>query len=548
MHERFNDPALSPSLSGVAQGRAALLKSETALHESEERYRALFESIDEGFCIVEKVSDDADAPLDFRFIEVNPAFAQQSGFNDVIGKTLRQLIPDECAAWLLTYEAVRRTGQPIRFERELLGQGRVLELNSFRVQDTTQRRVGVSFRDITQRRRAEHQLRCNHDTFVTLIEHAPFGLYVVDAQFRLRQVSAAAQQVFSHVYPLLGRDFAEVIQMIWSEPFAGQVLAHFRHTLQTGVPYAAPDTTEQRADVPQVESYDWKIERITLPDGEFGVVCYFYDITERKRLESKLSQAIAAAQKANQAKSDFLSGMSHELRTPLNAILGFAQLIQSGTPAPTRSQQESLEQILKGGWYLLELINDILDVARIESGRAPLAMAPVALAQVVSECRALMAPQSQVYGIDLKFPRFDTPAFVQADRTRVKQVLLNLLSNAIKYNKPSGSVTVECTPSPPDSMRISVRDTGLGLTTDKLAQLFQPFNRLGQEARAGEGTGIGLALTKRLVEQMGGTMGVESTVGVGSLFWLELPQTRAGALAGLESHADEAKHAAGGRE
>ncbi len=546
MHERFSDP--TPSASGMAQGRAALLKSENALHQSEERYRALFESIDEGFCIIEKVQGDANAPLDFRFIETNPAFALQSGFHDVIGKTVRQLIPDECAAWLITYETVRSTGQPIRFERELIGQGRVLELNAFRVEDNTQQRVGVSFRDITQRRLAEQQLRSNHDTFATLIEHAPFGLYVVDAQFRMRQVSAAAQQVFGHIHPLLGRDFAEIVQMVWPAPFANEVLAHFRYTLQTGAPYAAPDSTEQRADAPQVESYDWKIERVTLPDGEFGVVCYFYDITERKQLEAKLSQAMDAAQKANLAKSDFLSGMSHELRTPLNAILGFAQLIQSGTPAPTASQQTSLEQILKGGWYLLELINDILDVARIESGRVPLALAPVALAQVVSECRALMAAQSQARGIDLQFPRFDTPAFVQADRIRLKQVLINLLANAIKYNKPSGSVTVECTPSPPDCIRISVHDTGVGLTPEQCAQLFLPFNRLGQEASTVEGTGIGLALTKRLVEQMGGTMGVESTLGVGSLFWLELPQTRAGALADLETHAGDAKHAAGGQE
>jgi PAS domain S-box-containing protein len=253
-----------------------------------------------------------------------------------------------------------------------------------------------------------------------------------------------------------------------------------------------------------------------------GVSVALTDISARKSVEAKLREAMAAAEKANQAKTEFLSSMSHELRTPLNAILGFAQLMESGTPAPNASQQESLDQILKAGWYLLELINEILDLAQIESGKVMLSREPVSLAEVMQECQTMIEPQAQMRGITLSFPRFDGPLYVNADRTRVKQVLINLLFNAIKYNRPRGSVVVECGLMPPDSIRIGIRDTGAGLDAHKLEQLFQPFNRLGKEAGAEEGTGIGLVVTKRLVELMGGCIGVESTVGVGSVFWFEL--------------------------
>ncbi|MEX0958593.1 MAG: ATP-binding protein [Burkholderiales bacterium] len=251
------------------------------------------------------------------------------------------------------------------------------------------------------------------------------------------------------------------------------------------------------------------------------------DNSVRKRVESKLNEAMAAADKANRAKSDFLSGMSHELRTPLNAILGFAQVLESGSPAPTASQKRNLDQILKAGWYLLELINEILDLSLIESGKVTLSREPVSLIEVMLECRAMIEPQAQKRGIDMTFPRLEIPYFVKADRTRVKQVLINLLFNAIKYNRPGGAVAMAFTPGAQGSIRISVRDTGAGLTADQLANLFQPFNRLGKEAGKEEGTGIGLVVTKRLVELMEGAIGADSTVGVGSTFWIELPLTTA---------------------
>jgi PAS domain S-box-containing protein len=250
---------------------------------------------------------------------------------------------------------------------------------------------------------------------------------------------------------------------------------------------------------------------------------------ERTRLDqalqdknAELESAKFVAEKANLAKSDFLSSMSHELRTPLSAILGFAQLMASGSPTPTASQKRSIDQILQGGWYLLELINEILDLALIESGKSSLSLEPISLAEVLRECKDMIEPQAQKRGISVSFPHFDIPCFVQADRTRVKQVFINLLSNAIKYNKVGGSVVVDHVTSAPGRLRICVRDSGEGLTAEKITQLFQPFNRLGQEASGEEGTGIGLVTTKRLIELMGGSIGAESTIGTGSVFWIEL--------------------------
>jgi PAS domain S-box-containing protein len=280
-----------------------------------------------------------------------------------------------------------------------------------------------------------------------------------------------------------------------------------------------------------------------------GVFAAARDVTERKRFEVALQEtnvelesAKSAAEKANLAKSDFLSSMSHELRSPLNAILGFAQLLESTSPLPTASQQENIAQILQAGWHLLKLINEVLDLAVVESGKMSLSPELVSLAEVISECQAMMEPQAKQRGISMTFPRLDIPYYVRADRTRVKQVLINLLSNAIKYNREQGIVEVKCTATSPERIRISVKDTGAGLPPGKLKQLFQPFNRLGQESRAEEGTGIGLVMSKRVIELMEGAIGVESTVGVGSVFWIELLLTTAPTLAVASAESTVAVH------
>jgi len=240
---------------------------------------------------------------------------------------------------------------------------------------------------------------------------------------------------------------------------------------------------------------------------------------------AELANAIEEARSANQAKSAFLSSMSHELRTPLNAILGFAQILTSDTlPSTLEQKKEFASHILKSGRHLLTLINEILDLAKVESGTVTLSMEPVALSDTLLEVRTMVEPIAAGRGVRVLFP--ETPgAVLLADRTRLKQVLLNLLSNAVKYNREAGAVVVTCEQVAPDRLRLSVQDTGAGLAAEQVAALFQPFNRLGQEGGSQEGTGIGLVVTKRLVELMGGQIGVTSSPGVGSVFWIELATT-----------------------
>ena len=265
-----------------------------------------------------------------------------------------------------------------------------------------------------------------------------------------------------------------------------------------------------------------------------GVFAAARDVTDRKQFEQalqvnniELESAKAAAEKANLAKSDFLSSMSHELRTPLNGVLGFAQLMESEIPPPTLSQQRSISQILKGGWYLLRLINEILDLAMIESGKVTISLEPMSLAEVLHDCHVLVGPLAQKRGIVLDFPVYADPLYILADLTRVKQVAINLLSNAIKYNREGGSVTVRCDVATPGVVRVSVTDTGEGLGPGQLGQLFQPFNRIGKEHSTEEGTGIGLVVTRQLVELMDGRIGVNSIIGTGTEFWFEFPSAAA---------------------
>jgi PAS domain S-box-containing protein len=249
------------------------------------------------------------------------------------------------------------------------------------------------------------------------------------------------------------------------------------------------------------------------------------DISERKASERALREAKEEADRANHAKSDFLSRMSHELRTPLNSILGFGQLLDR--QSPTETQRPRIRYILSAGRHLLNLINEVLDISRIESGTLQLSVEPVCLEEAIAEALDLMRPIAAERTIALTADcALEQTSYVLADRQRLKQVLLNLLSNAVKYTAIEGSVTVSFADSGNTVTRISVRDNGAGIPVEKLARLFTPFDRLGAEQSAVEGTGLGLALCQRLVQAMNGLIGVNSALGSGSTFWLELPNAK----------------------
>ena len=263
--------------------------------------------------------------------------------------------------------------------------------------------------------------------------------------------------------------------------------------------------------------------RLTLDqeDRIVGTSGTLNDVHDRILADEEASKARDAAEKANQAKNEFLSRVSHELRTPMNSILGFAQLLEFDELS--ESQSESVERILRAGRHLLSLLNDILDISRIESGRLSLELQPVGLSLAVTEALEMVRPLAAPMGVEIVLADDFRGQSIVADRGRLAQVLINLLNNAVKYNRSGGQVRVECRTKDARYMRVSIADTGPGIPAGRLGRLFQPFQRLGAERTRVEGTGLGLALSKNLTEMMGGRIGVESTPGEGSVFWVDLP-------------------------
>ena len=374
--------------------------------------------------------------------------------------------------------------------------------------------------DITARKHVEQALRESSEQYHHLFTSIGEGFCVIEVIFdelgkpvdyRFLEVNPnfETQTGLRHATGKRMRELVPNIEAHWCEIYGKVAL--------TGEPVRVV----QEAREMQGRWFDVHAYRIGGPQSR-RVAILFNDTTERMRVQIKLQEAKEAADKANRAKSEFLSNLSHELRTPLNAILGFAQLIESGPPAPDPAQKRNVDYILKAGWYLLALVDEILDLAVIESGKLSLSMEAVSLEEVMRECQSMVEQQARTRKVSLSFPRFDAPCHVNADRTRLKQVLCNLLTNAIKYNRPNGSVDVEWAVPSPERIRISVRDTGDGLSAENLPQLFQPFNRLGKENSPEQGTGIGLVVSKRAVEMMDGAIGVQSDFGKGSVFWVEL--------------------------
>jgi PAS domain S-box-containing protein len=373
-------------------------------------------------------------------------------------------------------------------------------------------------------RRAQVELETARERYFDLYDMAPVGYCTVDEAGHILEANLTAAKMLGLTRAALVKQKFTHFMTKNQQPTYLQCCAKAHGSGQT----QSCDLQMRRGDSQPI----WIGLAANLakgPTGSTTLRVILKDITERVRLDTalkeqnlELERTRALADKANHAKSDFLSSMSHELRSPLNAILGFAQLMEAGTPAPTAAQKSAIDQIIHGGWYLLDLVNEILDLASIESGQLALAIAPESLAEVLLDCQTMIEPQAAQRGIRISFPTFEQPCVVQVDRRRLKQVMINLLSNAIKYNRQGGTVTVSWSLRAHNTVRISVQDTGQGLATEQLGHLFQPFNRLGQELGPLEGTGIGLVVSKRLVEMMGGSIGVHSTLGEGSVFWFEL--------------------------
>lgn len=370
--------------------------------------------------------------------------------------------------------------------------------------------------EVEKHEAAEALLRKNRDTFFGLIEKAPFGLLVVNADFCLQHVSSGAEHVFSHVIPHIGRDFEEVLSQVWSEPFANKVVARFRHTLATGDPFAEKVLTERRKDTAQVESYDWRIERITLPDGQFGVVCYFYDISEHTKAQELLREA-------DRRKSEFLATLAHELRNPLAPIRNGLELLalSQGDRATWDQAHGMMKRQLD---QMVRLIDELLDLSRITRGTVDLQLQRVDLHTVldgaVETSRLLLDQQEHTLEIDIT----PEPLYVAGDAMRLAQVFNNLLNNAAKYTERGGLIRIDARIEDHTAV-ISVSDNGIGIGKEDLGRVFDMFAQVQRtRGRSQGGLGIGLNIVKHLVEMHGGQIEVRSDgPDQGSCFTVRLP-------------------------
>lgn len=496
----------------------------THINEAELRLRIMERALDASSSCISIV--DANKP-DRPLVYVNSAFERVTGYSreEVIGRNARFLQGSE-------------TDQPGLDEiRAALREGRVGETlvrnyrkdgslywNDLRIapvhdeQGRLNHFIGISD-DVTERREAGDALRRSEERLRRSQLYANIGTWDWNIQTGELICSERIVTLFGYSENKQGTSYKNYFNNVHpddQQPLTDAINACVQQGVEFNIELRCiwPDGTArwllERGDV--VRDVDGA------PLNMLGVV---QDITKRKLAEQEIIAARDEAERANNAKSEFLSSMSHELRTPMNAILGFGQLLEIDAGL-NEEQADYVGEMLKAGRHLLELINEVLDLSRIESGNISLSLEPLPCAELLKECLALVKPIAKVQGITIK----NTPIvdyLVRADRTRLKQVLLNLLSNAIKYNRPQGEVSIQITVQD-GFVRLAVSDTGYGIPAQRQQELFQPFSRLGAEETDIEGTGIGLTICRRLVEMMGGSIDMESEEGQGSSFWIELPE------------------------
>ena len=504
--------------------------AERALRHSEEQYRQLFDVNPLPTWVYDRET--------LRFLEVNPAAVAHYGYTRaefLDGMTLRDLrAPEEVPALETFLEALGPgpADGPRTWRHRLKGGREILvEIVSDDLTFAGRGARLVVVHDVTEQRRTERALRESQGHYERMTANVPGMVYQfirrADGTSYFPFVRQACREIYGVEPEDILRDGRVILDLVTPEGRADFIasIVESAATLQPwrweGIVRVGPDHQVKHLQATS------RPERLDNGDTVWdGVVL---DVTERVHHEG-LQRAKEEAERANLAKSEFLSRMSHELRTPLNAILGFGQLLELEPLTP--HQFQSVEHILRGGRHLLGLIDEVLNIARIESGHLTLFPEPVDLGTLLRETLGLVRPLAVERGVRLREVAAADPGVVRADPSRLKQILLNLLSNAVKYNRPGGEVELGCRAAPPGPgspdaagrVRVTVRDTGEGIAPEGVARLFIPFERLGAAHGRIEGTGLGLAVSKRLAEAMGATLGVESTPGVGSTFWVELPR------------------------
>jgi signal transduction histidine kinase len=539
--------------------------------EAELRYRELFDSIDEGFCVIEMIFDDGDRPLDYRFLETNPAWEKHTGLRDAVGRTARELLPGLEEHWFRIYGEVARTGEPIRFEEGSEVMGRWFDVYAFRVQRES-RTIALLFSDVSEQRRSDAAIHRSAEQLGALTKAAVEVQSAGDLREILRitteharEIIGAHQAVASLTSEPHGTQAVDAVSL--SDRYARwrgyETLASpdgsgiYRLVATTGAPmrltqeeleaHPAWRAFGERADehpplrgwlaAPLLASDGSSLGLIQLSDryeGDFTAgdeallvqLAHLASVAvENASLYRAELEARREAEHANRAKADFLAAMSHDLRTPLNAIGGYVDLLDLGVHGPvTDEQRGALARIAANQRHLLMLIHDILQFARVEAGQVQFELAPIQARELLRSVEPLVAPSATARRIAYSVEECDPELHLLGDGERVRQIVLNLVTNAVKYTQEGGRVLVACAGAG-DRVRVTVRDNGPGIPADRHVAIFDPFVQVHRRLDSPqEGVGLGLAISRDLARAMGGELEVESEEGAGTTFTLSLPR------------------------
>jgi PAS domain S-box-containing protein len=528
-HDRWYEANAYPAPNGITiyfRNVTARMQAEETLRASEEQYRTLFNSIDEGFCAVEMIFDDDGKPRDYRFLELNPAFEELTGLKNAAGKTARELVPDLEDFWIETYGRVALTGEAIRFENNSAPMNRWFDVYASRVGDDASRKVAIVFTNITERKRMLEALSESEARFRKMADHAPVMIWVTEADGTCSYLSQSWHE-FTGQTPETGLGFGWV---------------NATHPDDQKSVHETFVAANEKREVFRVEyrlrrndgEYRWAIDSAQprfSENGEFmGYIGSVIDITERKQAEQERERLLAREQEArrladeaNCLKDEFLATVSHELRTPLTAIMGWADMLQSGR-LDEETAAGALETIARNARAQNQIIADLLDVSRIISGKLRFEQGAVELTPVIKAALDSVRPAAEAKGVALRLALHPTAGLVSGDADRLQQVVWNLLANAVKYTRRGGRVEARLERED-THVSIVVRDTGEGISAEVLPYIFDRFRQAdGSTTRRHGGLGLGLAIVRQLVEAHGGTVRAASHgEGRGATFTVTLP-------------------------